>query len=165
MTYTYRVCVCLLWVCVGGTWWTQNGFKSAHCEPKNILNTSCWVELARITTGFHLSASEPLWSGTYGWMTATVYKLQGSFWVWHQPSWDLFLISAAQIQSPDRQMRTINRPGDPECHHGWSGGRLINLSILNSEFYHYFLKKLTVLWKCEKCRLQYGGDFIQASVC
>ena len=55
--------------------------------------------------------------------------------------------SAAQIQSPGRQMRTINRPGDPECHRGWSGRRLINLSILNSEFLPLLSKKINSIMK------------------
>ena len=55
--------------------------------------------------------------------------------------------SAAQIRSPGRQMRAINRPGDPECHRGWSGGRLINLSVLNPEFLPLLSQKINSIMK------------------
>ena len=66
---------------------------------------------------------------------------------------NISLNSAAQIRSPGRQMRTINRPGDPECHRGWSGGRLINLSIFNSEFLPLLSQKINSILRNVDCNM------------
>ena len=43
--------------------------------------------------------------------------------------------SAFEKRSPGRQMRPMNAPADPEPHHRWSGGRLVNLPKKSSYFF------------------------------
>ena len=122
-----------------GLWWPLRPGDLCLQSPENIRNQTQDKPNAnrglpiKLVNHIQLQLRKLHWKSSW---TPTSQNADGA-----PPYWGfechVLTHSAAQIQSPGCQMRPMNHMGDPECRHGWSGGRLANFYCL------YFYKLCT----------------------